>query len=80
MGQFDLKKYAEEANKIWNNKYEYVSTKRNEKNGKIMVGIICHEKDKYGREHGLFWKNPSKHKNKQGCPICSGGHHMTTEF
>lgn len=80
MGQFDLKKYAEEANKIWNNEYEYVSTKRNEKNGKIMVGIICHKKDKYGREHGLFWKNPSKHKNKQGCPICSGGHHMTTGF
>lgn len=80
MGQFNLENYAIEAKQIWGDLYEYVSTKRNEKNGKIMVGIICHKKDEYGREHGLFWKTPSKHKSGQGCPICSGGHHMTTEY
>lgn len=66
--QFNLEKYAEEANKIWHNKYEYVDYKPGSKKNGIRilpkVGILCHE-------HGVFWKNPTKHKKGQGCPICS---------
>ena len=75
MGQFDLKKYAEEANKIWNGEYEYVKYipgfKKDGKKAQGLVEIVCHKKDKYGREHGHFWKNPTKHKQGQGCPKCS---------
>lgn len=73
MGQFDLKKYAEEANKIWNFRYDYVGTKRNEKNGKLVVGIVCHEKDGNGEEHGEFDMIPSNTLNPYlhtGCPKC----------
>ena len=75
MGKFNLEEFAKEANKIWGGRYEYVDFRRT-KNGKLEVGIVCHEKDKYGREHGIFWKVPYKHKEGQGCrstAYCSDG-------
>lgn len=84
MRQFDLKKYAEEANKIWNGEYEYVKYipgfKKDGKKAQGLVEIVCHKKDKYGREHGHFWKNPTKHKQGQGCPKCSGSFRMDTKY
>lgn len=79
---FDLKEYVKKAQRVFGSKYEYVGYKRN--NGvrqSINVAIYCHEKDKYGREHGVFWKDASKHLNgKQGCPKCSGRFHMDTNY
>jgi len=79
MAEFNLEEYAKRANEKWGGKYDYVEWKRDD-NGKPLVGIICHEKDKYGREHGLFWKRPSKHMCGQGCPRCSGRSFMNNEY
>ena len=84
MGQFDLKKYAEEANKIWNNKYDYIGyepvTKFNgaKKNGKVVA--YCHEKDEFGNEHGIFKVDPYKHKFlHRGCNKCGNKEPLTTD-
>ena len=39
-------------------------------NNKTPVCIICHNKDKYGNEHGEFWQAPGNHINGQSCPKC----------
>lgn len=81
MGQFDFEAYKQKAKKVWGDKYEYSTYRRSPTTGKIEVGIICHEKDKYGREHGLFWKQTSKHIcAKQGCPKCEGRFRMNTDY
>ena len=82
--QFDIEAYAKEAKAIWGDKYDYVGyINGSRKNGirvRGMVDIICHEKDKFGREHGHFFKDPTKHKNGQGCPKCSKHFHMDTKY
>ena len=32
--------------------------------------IICHNKNKFGKEHGEFWQTPSNHLQGHGCPNC----------
>jgi len=78
--QFDLAKYAERANKIWNGAYDYIDYKPNKNRHQRHVVMYCHQKDKYGREHGIFEKEPTKHIKGQGCPKCSGHFHMDTEY
>lgn len=85
MGQFNLEEYAKEVGPLYDYKYDYVDfiPGHKDENGKkvrALVGIYCHEKDKFGREHGLFWKTPTRHKcGGQGCPKCSGRHRMNTD-
>lgn len=45
------------------------------------VAIICHEKDEWGDEHGIFYVTPHAHVGsmKSGCPKCSQKHKPTTE-
>lgn len=44
------------------------------------VKIICHKKDKFGNEHGVFEQTPHKHAVEgQGCPKCAGKIKKTTE-
>lgn len=82
--QFDIEKYAKEAKLIWGNKYDYVGYINGSRKGGVrvrgMVDIVCHEKDEFGREHGHFFKDPTKHKKGQGCPKCSKHFHMDTKY
>lgn len=68
--KMDTSKFIERANIIHNNKYDY--SKVEYVNNKTPITIICHKKDKFGREHGEFIKTPVNHlAGKQGCPKCS---------
>lgn len=61
--------FIEDANKKHNNVYDY--SKVNYINNKTPVCIICHNKDKYGKEHGEFWQRPDNHLHGQVCPKCA---------
>ena len=66
---FDLKEYVKKAQRVFGSKYEYVGYKRN--NGvrqSINVAIYCHEKDKYGREHGVSYRLWFMDKQLSGLP------------
>ena len=69
--------FIEKAQKIYGNKYDY--SKVEYINNKTKVCIICHEKDKYGNEHGEFWQRPNDHLSGYECPKCGGNHMPTTE-
>lgn len=57
-----------QAKKIHKDKYDY--SKVDYKNAFSKVCIICHEKDKDGKEHGEFWQKPNNHTSGYGCPKC----------
>lgn len=50
-------------------KVEYV-------NDRTHVTLICHKKDKYGREHGKYKITPNNYLAGYACPKCSGRHKM----
>lgn len=60
---YNNKSFADKANKIHNNKYDYSLI--DYKDSKTKIKIICHN-------HGIFEQTPSKHLNGRGCPICGG--------
>lgn len=60
--KINKEKFIEEANIIYNNKYDY--SKVEYYNTAKKVCIIC-------PEHGEFWKSPYNHLSGQGCPFCS---------
>ena len=64
---FDV--FVENAINIHGNIYDY--SKVEYVNNKTPVCIICHEKDKYGNEHGEFWQRPDNHLHGQRCPKCA---------
>ena len=67
------------ANEIHKYKYDY-SLITEYKNNRIKYPIICHEKDKNGKEHGVFYQDFGHHINrKHGCPHCSGNAKRTLE-
>ena len=45
-------------------------------NERTHVTLICHEKDKYGREHGEYEITPNNYLAGYSCPKCSGRHKM----
>lgn len=58
------------ANLVHNGKYDY-SLVKSYKNNKEHYPVICHCKDEFGNEHGIFETTFSRHINrKQGCPKC----------
>lgn len=75
--KLDNKAFIESARKIHGNKYDY--SKVQYVNNQTKVCIICHERDEYGDEHGIFWQNPSDHKRGRGCPICAKCKPLTNE-
>lgn len=84
MEKFNLEKYAEEAGKIWNYKYDYIGyepgikTDGFCKHNKIIA--YCHEKDIFGNEHGEFKTDAYKHKAlHRGCPKCARNSKLTTD-
>ena len=68
--------FYERAKAAHGDKYDYSKVKYIKQNEKVC--IICHEKDKYGIEHGEFWQLPYSHWKGQGCPKC-GGRLVTTQ-
>ena len=60
--------------KIHGDKYDYSKVEYDGAKNKIC--IICHEKDKFGNEHGEFWQTPSNHLNGKNCPKCANEHNM----
>ena len=69
--------FIEDAIKIHGDKYDY--SKVEYINNKTKVCIICHEKDKYGVEHGEFWQRPNDHLTGYECRKCKNKHIPTTE-
>lgn len=66
-----LEQVKRDLEKIHNLKYDYsLITKENYENVKSKVPIICHELDKDGKEHGVFYQNVNTHHNGCGCPKC----------
>jgi hypothetical protein len=57
-----LERFIEKANKVHNNKYQYINI--NFKNTYEKIEIIC-------PKHGPFDKKINNHLNGQGCPRCS---------
>ena len=56
------------AKEIHGNKYDYSKAEYVDCMKKVC--IICHEKDKNGKEHGEFWQTPNSHLRGNGCPKC----------
>ena len=70
--EFVEKEKLKYGNKFDYSKVEYI-------NNKTKVCIICHEKDKYGVEHGEFWQRPNDHLSGYECRKCKNKHIPTTE-
>lgn len=61
------------------NKYDY-SLITSYQNNKTPLPIICHNKDEYGNEHGIFYQTANNHLRGQDCPKCKQRHkRYTTE-
>lgn len=63
--------FLQKAKEIHGDKYDYSKSVyvKNHEN----LTIVCHEKDRYGFEHGEFLMTPNNHlhkSNPQGCPKC----------
>ena len=68
----------ERANKLYNNKYN-LSQIGNFSNNKDHITVFCHEKDKYGKEHGKFLTRIDKFLQGTSCPKCGGTQLKTNE-
>ena len=68
MKKLTTEEFIERAKKVHGNKYDY--SKIEYDGNKKKVCIICHEKDKYGKEQGEFWQRPNDHLSGYGCPHC----------
>ena len=66
--KYDTREWIEKAISVHGDKYDY--SKCIYDGAKTKVKIICHEKDKYGNEHGEFLQLPNNHINGSGCPKC----------
>ena len=64
-----IEKFKQQAIKVHGDKYDYSQSEyeTNDKN----IKIICHKKDIYGNEHGIFTQTPNSHLNGRGCPKCA---------
>lgn len=77
-----VKKYTNDewiatAKKIHGGKYDYTQTHYTK--AKDMVDVICHVKDEFGFEHGLFSIRAGNHIHGTGCPKCGGKYNMTQD-
>ena len=51
-------------------KYSYPNIDKEYINSVTKIPIVCHKKRSDGREHGMFWQEPSSHTQGRGCPKC----------
>ena len=73
----DTKQFIEDARKVHGDKYDY--SKVEYEGNKQNVCIICHKKDKNGKEHGEFFQQALTHLRGFGCPKCSNNYRKNTE-
>ena len=66
--QLDTQEFIKRSNEIHEGIYDYSKTEYVNNHDKVC--IICHQKNKFGREHGEFWQNPASHMKGVGCPKC----------
>lgn len=66
--RYTIEEFVRRAKSIHGDKYDY--SKSNYETIRKKVCIVCHEKDKYGNEHGEFWQTPTNHLRGSGCPRC----------
>lgn len=62
------------AREVHGDKYDYSEFLKDEfvfSGKRQKIPIICHEKDKEGKEHGIFWQMAQNHYKRNGCPICN---------
>ena len=64
----DTKEFVKRSNEIHDNLYDYSETEYINNHEKVC--IICHQKNRFGKEHGRFWQNPASHMKGVGCPKC----------
>lgn len=71
MKKLSREEFIEKANAVHNHKYDY-SLVEHYGRGKDKITVICHEKDRYGNEHGPFSIRAESHTyGKCGCPKCA---------
>ena len=70
--QLDTAEFIKRSNEIHDGIYDYSKTVYVNNHEKVC--IICHRKNRYGREHGEFWQNPASHMKGTGCPKCKSSH------
>lgn len=70
--QLDTAEFIRRSSEIHEGIYDYSKTEYVNNHEKVY--IICHQKDKYGREHGVFMQSPASHMKGVGCPQCKSSH------
>lgn len=79
---FNTTNFIDNGRLIHGNKYDYSLIEKDKpiESTNILYPIICHEKDEYGNEHGIFFQSYINHINKKhGCKICGGTKLKTTD-
>ena len=66
--QLSTEEFIKRANEIHEGLYDYSKTAY--VNTNVKVCIVCHQKNRFGKEHGEFWQNPGSHLQGTGCPKC----------
>lgn len=70
--QLDTEEFIKRSNEIHDSIYDYSRTEYVNNHEKVC--IICHQKNRFGKEHGEFWQNPASHMKGVGCPKCKSSH------
>ena len=70
--QLDTEEFIKRSNEVHDGIYDYSKTEYVNNHEKVC--IICHQKNRYGKEHGEFWQNPASHMKGVGCPKCKSSH------
>ena len=70
-----LETFIEKARSIHGDKYDYSQTHFTYVNKP--VNIVCHIKDEFGNEHGVFSQTPINHFKGCGCPKCASNYKKT---
>lgn len=66
--QLTTEEFIRRSDEIHEGIYDYSKTEY--VNNHVKVCIICHQKNRNGKEHGEFWQNPGSHMQGVGCPKC----------
>lgn len=75
--QSSTEEFIKKAQNKYGDRYDY--SKVVYVNNKTKVCIICHQKDKFGNEHGEFWQRPNDHLSGYQCPKCGNEYIPTTD-
>lgn len=71
-----LEDFIIKCNDKHNNKYDY-SLVQDIENSNSKINAICHNKDEFGLEHGIFSVSVSNHLRGVGCPKCAKNKKLT---